>query len=188
MKSSTLMSGLFAGMIVLLCGCTKEEVKPEQPQQPQAAPGLPKLVINEFMASNQSSIQDEEGKYEDWIEIYNAGEQAIDLGGLYISDDKKNKNKFRIPTTEPAKTTIQPGGYLIFWADNNPEDGPLHVDIKLSAEGEDLGLYAADGKTIDETTFGVQVTDVSAGRLAKGTGAWATFTQPTPGTANPDFQ
>src|SRR5687768_16250945 len=110
MKSSGLMSGLLAGMIALLCGCTKEEVKPEQPQQPQAASGLPKLVINEFMATNQSSIQDEEGKFEDWIEIYNADEKAIDLGGLFISDDKKNKNKFKIPTTEPAKTTIQPGG------------------------------------------------------------------------------
>ena len=39
------------------------------------------LFINEFMADNTSTISDEQGKYEDWIEIYNAGSTAIDLGG-----------------------------------------------------------------------------------------------------------
>jgi len=58
------------------------------------------------------------------------------------------------------------------------------VDFKLSADGEDLGLYTADGQTIDEITFSVQETDVSEGRLVNGSGAWTTLFQSTPGTAN----
>ncbi|MDQ4139835.1 MAG: lamin tail domain-containing protein, partial [Bacteroidota bacterium] len=122
------------------------------------------------MASNQTSFQDpaSEGEYDDWIEIYNPGNEAVDLGGLFISDNKDFKTKHKIPTTDPAKTTIQPGGYLILWADSEMEQGELHVDFKLSADGEDLGIYTADGQVVDETTFGFQKTDVSAGRLPNG--------------------
>jgi len=40
------------------------------------------LVINEFMASNSDSIQDPQGEFDDWIEIYNFGTNAIDTGGM----------------------------------------------------------------------------------------------------------
>ena len=174
-------SGLIAGLFTLLCACTNDDVKPTE-----TAGDLPKIVINEFMASNQYSHQDSDGggDYKDWIELYNAGNKAVDLGGLYISDNKNYKSKYQIATSDPGKTTIQPGGYLILWADSDLEQGVLHLDFKLSADGEDLGIYTADGRTIDETTFGSQGTDVSAGRLPNGSGPWTTFTKPTPGTAN----
>ena len=166
---------------MLLCACTKEEVEPKD-----LASDLTSIVINEFMASNQNSFQDldGDGAYGDWIELYNAGDKAVNLGGLYISDNKNYKAKYQIPATDAAKTTIQPGGYLILWADSDMEQGVLHLDFKLSADGEDLGIYTADGRTIDETSFGPQVTDVSAGRLPNGSGPWTTFSKPTPGTAN----
>lgn len=173
--------GLITSLFSLLVACTNDEVKPGDSDL-----SMPKIVINEFMASNLYSYQDpeNEGEFDDWIEIYNLGNTPVNLGGLYISDNKKYKTKYKIPTTDPDKTTIQPGGYLILWADSDLGQGPLHVDFKLSADGEDLGLYTADGRTIDEITFGTQKTDISAGRLPNGTGAWTTFAKPTPGSAN----
>ncbi len=41
------------------------------------------LVINEFAASNSYYVQDPQGEYDDWIEIYNVGHEAIDVSGMY---------------------------------------------------------------------------------------------------------
>ncbi|MDP7121923.1 MAG: T9SS type A sorting domain-containing protein, partial [Candidatus Marinimicrobia bacterium] len=61
----------------------------------------------------------------------------------------------------------------------------LHVEIKLSGDGEQIGLYASDGSTVVDTlTFDAQTTDVSQGRNPDGSETWATFTKPTPGTTN----
>ena len=45
------------------------------------------LILNEFMASNAGTIQDEFGNSDDWIEIHNPGSEAIDLGGMYLTDE-----------------------------------------------------------------------------------------------------
>ena len=57
------------------------------------------LVINEFMASNnsESGIADPQGEYDDWVEIYNAGPTAVDLGGMYLTDDLSDPTNFMIP-------------------------------------------------------------------------------------------
>lgn len=146
---------------------------------------LPPLKINEFMASNKTCCPDaENGDFDDWVEIYNSGTEPVDIGGLYISENKDNPFKYQIPTTDPSKTTIQPGGYLLLWADGQIEQGVLHCDIKLSVNGEDIGLYFTDGRKIDEYTFGIQNPDVSTGRLPNGADTWTTFSQPSPGAAN----
>lgn len=171
---------LLAGCLTLLAACQKEEVAPQD-----TANSIPPLVINEFMASNNSSYADSAtGEYNDWIEIYNNGDKPVNLGGLYISDNKSYKSKYKIPTTNAAVTTVKPGEYLILWADSKMEAGELHVDFKLSADGEDLGIYTADGQIIDETTFGPQTTDISTGRLPDAYNSWTTFTKSTPGAAN----
>ena len=143
------------------------------------------LFINEFLASNDSCYPDENGEFDDWIEIYNAGNIPADLGGLYITDDLGDLVMWQIPDTDPDLTTIMPGGYLILWADKEPEQGVIHVDIKLDADGEEIGLVDPDGITIiDSYTFGAQTTDISEGRLPDGTDTWEFFTIPTPGASN----
>ncbi|ALI97883.1 lamin tail domain-containing protein [Rufibacter tibetensis] len=172
--------GIITGLIISLSACTDaEEVEPKVPAAEQF-----KIVINEFMAANQSTLKDNAGEYDDWIEIHNTGDKAVNLGGLYISDKKANKTKYKIPATDPTKTTIEPGGYLILWADSHLEQGVLHLGFRLSEDGEEIGIYTAEGKTIDETTFGPQVTDISTGRLNSATNTWTQFTRPTPGSAN----
>ena len=62
-----------------------------------AAAALPSfsqsLVIAEFMASNQSSIRDEDGDHEDWIELLNQSTDTINLEGWFLTDNATNLNK-----------------------------------------------------------------------------------------------
>lgn len=148
---------------------------------------LPQLVINEFLAFNTSCCPDVEAginEYDDWIEIYNKGSVAVDIGGMYLSDDLTNPFNFRIPGDSPSTTTIQPGGYLLLWADNSPSQGPLHLDFGLSNTGESIGLYYIDGRAIDTYTFGAQSENLSFGRTTDGAATWKVFNTPTPGHSN----
>lgn len=152
----------------------------------QNSPSLkPDVFINEFMADNLTTIQDEHGQYEDWIEIYNGTNQPFNIGGMYITDKLNIPNKYKIPENNPDSTTIQPGGFLILWADEDLTQGVLHVNIKLSKNGEQIGLFDADGITaIDSLTFGPQQTDVSLARITDGYPGWHLLNQPTPGYSN----
>lgn len=148
---------------------------------------LPQLVINEFMAFNSSCCPDDNSgtnEYDDWIEIYNAGSTAVDIGGMHVSDNKANPFKYKIPDDEPGLTTIAAGGFLLIWADNQSEQGPLHADFGLSNAGEDVGIYYLDGRTINDYTFGAQSENVSWGRTTNGGSTWKSFNSPTPGQSN----
>ncbi|TYB73593.1 T9SS type A sorting domain-containing protein [Bizionia algoritergicola] len=145
------------------------------------------MYINEFMASNATGITDESGAYEDWIEFYNAGILPVDIGGMYITDDLIDLTKWQIPQNAPAATTILAGGFLQVWADNQPEEGPLHMNIKLSGSGESIAISIQGNsvlETIDSYVFGIQNTDVSTGRYTDGQDNYVTFNNPTPGASN----
>ncbi len=143
------------------------------------------IKINEFMASNSTTIADEYGEYNDWIELYNYGTDTVNIAGYYITDTIGNNTKHHIPAGY-ALTKIPPGCYLIIWADNDTlQDGANHLSFKLSADGEQIGLFAPDGTTvIDTITYGQQVTDISYGRYPNGGNTWLYFNFPTPGTSN----
>jgi len=142
------------------------------------------LVINEFMAKNDGCILDEHGDYDDWIEIYNYGDEAVDIGGMHLADNLTSASRWRVPDNNPSATTIPPHGYLLIWADDETNEGTLHATFKLSVDGEQIGLYDADGYLIDSITFGPQNTDQSYGRLPDGSDNWQVFTGPTPGASN----
>ncbi|MHC4062222.1 MAG: chitobiase/beta-hexosaminidase C-terminal domain-containing protein, partial [Planctomycetota bacterium] len=142
------------------------------------------LVINEFMASNDETIADPQSEYDDWIEIYNGGEIAIDIGGMWLADAQ---NWWEVPDDRPADTTISPGGYLLIWADNDTGDLPgLHAGFALSKdEGDEVSLYASDGSTlIDTISFGDQIADISYGRYPDASYGLRFFGTPTPGSQN----
>jgi hypothetical protein len=148
---------------------------------------LPVLVINEFMAFNRSCCPDITSgteEFDDWIEIYNAGSTSVQLGGMYVSDDRNNPFKYRIPDNQPSLTLIPAGGHLVIWADNSPEQGPLHTTFALNNAGEDVALFYLDGRTIDAYTFGPQLEDQSWGRTTDGATTWKSFVTPTPGKPN----
>lgn len=140
------------------------------------------LYINEFMASNASTISDEWGDPDDWIEIYNGSDQSVWLGDKYLSDNLDNPVKWQFPNT-----TLMPGAYLIIWADDEPGQGPFHAPYKLDKDGEEIGIFDAASTgyaLIDSVTFGLQETDVSFGRVTDGSPEWKFFDLPTPGYTN----
>jgi hypothetical protein len=145
-------------------------------------PALPMLRLNELMADNDQVIADEAGEFEDWIEIHNPGAAAVSLAGLALSDDPGAAAPWPLPDL-----TIEPGGYLVVWCDNDTDQGPLHADFKLSADGESAALFLVDGGVpypVDVVTFGPQATDVAYGRYPDGDGPWQTLPVATPGGPN----
>ena len=126
-----------------------------------------KLVLNEFMADNETSVMDKSGDYDDWIELYNITDNDIDLSGYYLSDKADELELWAFPdTTIPAKS------YLIVWADKDEYAGELHANFKLSASGEAIYLCDASAEVIDEIVFGSQAPDISQGRYENGVGDW----------------
>ncbi len=143
-------------------------------------PALPNILINEILASNDTTNVDEAGEYDDWLEIYNLGEDPADMGGYFLTDNDAQLTKWMIP----PGTEILPQSFLIFWCDEDQEQGELHTNFKLSAGGEFLALVAFDGVTIlDSITFGAQSADTSYGRVSDGESLWG-FLAPTPGAVN----
>ena len=143
------------------------------------------LQINEFGARNNSIIADERDEFNDWIELYNFGTQPVNLAGFHITDDPAIPDKWRIPLNDPEQTTIPADDYIILWADGSPDEGLLHLNFKLNADGEEIGLYSPDGALVDFIRFGQQRADTSYGRH-KETRQWQFFPVPTPGSANVD--
>lgn len=144
------------------------------------------LMINEFLASNQNLHFDDQGQDDDWIEIYNYGQVPLDLGGMYLTDNLLNPTKWQIPTGHSSQTAVAPNDFILIWADNDPQDGPLHLGFKLSSQGEDIGLFASDGLTLIDhiTSYPVQTTNKSYGRLPSDPNNLFYFDPPTPSVQN----
>lgn len=148
-------------------------------QVPSVGSGDVLLYINEFMASNDETISDEHGDFDDWIEVYNTGDETVWLGDKYLTDNLSSPSKWQMPDAY-----IEAGAFQIFWADGEPEQGPFHASFKLSADGEDIGIFDSSENMIDEYIFGPQTTDISEGRFQDGENNWVFFNYPTPGASN----
>ena len=141
------------------------------------------LIINEFLAANDSINQDPQGDFDDWIELHNSGSSTLSLDGLYLTDDLDEPMQWQFPDG----ISLDSGDYLIIWADKDTSDNPLgiHANFKLSAGGEAIGLFDSDGVTlIDSITFESQLDDVSFGRFPDGDDNWYPMSTPSPGAEN----
>ncbi len=138
------------------------------------------IVINEFVAQNQTGIVDENNQREDWLELYNTSNAPVNVGGMRLSDDL-SQLKFTIP----ANTIIPAFGTLLVWCDEDGTQGPLHANFKLASTGETVALFAADGQSLhDVFVFGPQQADVATGRVLDGGPTWVTLPVPTPYARN----
>ena len=150
-------------------------------------PKISNLFINECMTDNTLAYYDENEKYNDWIELFNNGTSAINIGGLYISDSDSNKAKYRIPDTDSNLTTIAPGKFLILWADNNPNNGILHCNFSLNKSGETVYLTQInyhDTIVIDHLSIVALDSNVSYGRYPDGSETLSKFNGYTPLSLN----
>lgn len=137
-------------------------------------PGPGEVVINEFLADNETGETDEAGEIEDWLELYNNTDQPISLLGLYLTDDPADRNKWGFP----ANTSIPAHDFLIVWLDDEAIDGPFHANFKLSADGETVMLSNGASLVLDSVSFGQQLPDLTFGRYPNGTGNF-TYMPPT---------
>ncbi|MFZ5555000.1 MAG: CotH kinase family protein [Bacteroidota bacterium] len=135
------------------------------------------IVINELMASNSVTVADDNGEYNDWMEIYNNTSNAVNLGTLYATDDFTNNTKWKFPNS----AVIPANGYLIVWLDEDTTQSGYHANFKLSSSGEQIKLSYANGTELDSVVFPALAPDMSYQRCPNGTGA---FTASMPATFN----
>lgn len=124
------------------------------------------VVINEFMVVNSTTVADQDGEYDDWIELYNLTLEEVDLSGFYLTDSKKNLTKWKFP----AGTSITGGGYLIIWADGDTTQMGLHANYKLSSLGERVILLTPELKILDKVEYDAQPNELAYARVPNGTG------------------
>jgi CotH protein/chitobiase/beta-hexosaminidase-like protein/lamin tail-like protein/parallel beta helix pectate lyase-like protein/type IX secretion system substrate protein len=158
------------------------------------SPGLPNkmdwnslLFINEFQADNVSTIKDEFGEYDDWIEIYNASNNTINLEGLYITDNFSNLTKHQIINNGNKINSLTSKEHLLLWADGATEQGINHLNFKLSKSGEEIALvYVFENETtiVDSISFNKQEKDFSYAREIDGEHNWQVINLPTPKAKN----
>ncbi len=140
------------------------------------------LLFNEIMAKN-ASFPDPNSELDDWVEIYNPNDYAVDLGGMYMTDSHYSSGISawtQIPTDNPTLTTIPPHGYILVWYDEDLDQGPLHVNDKLGGGADSVYLIDTDGITVVDSytwteTTGLNVDDVSIGRFPDGADNWVMF-------------
>jgi len=136
------------------------------------------IYINEWLAAHDVLYD------EDWFELHNPNSSTVDISGYTLTDDLTDPNKELIP----AGAVVPPGGFLHVWADgSNDASGlpaTLHVQFKLSAGGETIGLFAPNGSQVDALLFGPQNADVAEGRWPDSAAETYTLEVATPGSSN----
>ncbi|WP_163713960.1 OadG family transporter subunit [Mangrovibacterium lignilyticum] len=166
---------LFAGVIVLLLVVAGKSL---------LAQGASDLKFNEILVHNESNFIDEYGQRSGWIEIVNSSYSKVNIGGCFLTDDKNNPKKYWIATNSP-ETLIQPRGFVLFFADNQPSRGVFHMNFELT-EGKTIYLFDANGKSVlDELQIPTgQKPNVSYARISIDSNEWALHEQTTPRSDN----
>jgi len=124
------------------------------------------LVINEVMASNVNSVADQDGEYDDWVELYNNNSFSINLNGYYLSDNENDLTKWSFPNIN-----IAPNSYLVVWCDTagNSQSG-LHTNYRLSSDQEEVYLTDPLGVVVDAIHYVNMPEDISYSRVPNGEG------------------
>lgn len=150
---------------------SESEPKPESEPEPDSVPSeLPLVYLNEILADPEESDAENE-----FIEIYNAGTESVDLIGWKLDDAREDDGAYEFLNTE-IDYFLEPGGYLVLF---RPETG-----ITLNNDVEEVALFDANGIQIDFFDFNSQSSGVSWGRSPEDAQTWLTFKTPTPGSEN----
>lgn len=141
------------------------------------------LCINEFMTDNDVALADETGAYPDWIELHNPGDEAVPLDGWTLTDDSGDTTKHEMS----GGLSVEPGGFLVLYADGEDSLGAAHLGFKLTQDGGTVGLFAPDGRG-SLITYGYLESDISAARVPDccpvGSSCWEYVYGGTPGETN----
>ncbi len=141
------------------------------------------VYLNEFMASNASTLVGPDGSYCDWIELYNTTGAEIDISGYGISDSSTQPLKY----TLPEGTKIPAYGVLLIYCTGRETPAgaeKIEAPFSLAAYAESVVFSTPAGRILDQYDYTRASTDISIARNPDGTGEWASTSQPTPGYTN----
>ena len=138
------------------------------------------LLINELMASNAGMVMSPAYNFDCWIEVYNPGEQAVDLSGMFLSNDVGNLKKWQMPNnigTVPAK------GFLVLWLGSN-DILRKQAPFKLDCDGSIICLSDRNGNLITSQEYPEALSRTAWARTRDGGDDWGWTANPTPGATN----
>ena len=151
-----------------LCACSGDGApQTEELCAPQT------LIISELMPDNKSTLANGDGRFLDWIELYNPGDEPAELDGLRLNSGKDS--------VELPPVSIAPGEYRLFFCAKNPGDGGA-LSLSLSAGGGELSLEDENGASLDSVSFAAADEDESFVRGEDGVMSACAF--PSPGFDN----
>jgi len=138
----------------------------------------PTLLIMEYMSNNNFVYPDEDGDFNDWVEIYNFGDTEIYMSDIWLSDSASNLDKWNFP----GGTGLSPGQRIVIQLSGKQLQG--HGSFRLSAT--DDGIFISDrfGRIIDSVEIIRPPSHVSVGRDENDHDSWLFFPRPTPGEPN----
>lgn len=200
--TALLLALLFLATCLVSCGGPSDLLIPpddDEDTSPNGRPGtgdtthgddagdelteLPSAVVINEVASKNDTLAAPDGGYYDWIELYNGGDETVDLSGWGLSDGKKDLKKFVFPNG----TTLAAGAYLVVWTDGVGDDGSsrtgLYAAFGISADGETVYLSDTDGNLRSRLAVPALRKNTTYGRATDASEVFATLS-PTPGQTN----
>lgn len=144
------------------------------------------VVVNEYSCANLTQFYDHYQSTEDWIELYNTSDFALNIAGYHLSDNEKNPTKWTIP----ANTIIPPKGFLFVWCsgrDLKDPQGILHTNFRLTQtknNPEHIVFSSPSGTILEDIVVEKTKIHQSWARFPDGANDWRIALQPTLGTSN----
>lgn len=138
------------------------------------------LVINELMASNVGVVMSPATNFDSWIEIFNPNTKAVNLAGMYLSDDVEYPTRWQMPDdigTVPAK------GFLVIWLGSD-DIKSNHAPFKLDCDGGTICLSDKNGQLITSVDYPEAMSRTSWARTTDGKDEWNWTADATPGATN----
>lgn len=136
------------------------------------------VVINELMASNAGSVMSPAVNFDSWVEFYNPTEQAVNLSGMYLCDDKEHT--WQMPSnigTIPAK------GFKVVWLGSN-DIKSNQAPFKLDCDGGVITLKDKNGTVVDNLQYPQSMSRTAYARTTDGGDEWGWTSTPTPEATN----
>lgn len=139
--------------------------------------GTKEIYINEICADNYLAVSDKDGKYDDYIELYNPSDEVKFLKDYYLVKNSDIKSRYSL-----KGKAILGKDYLLLYLNNNQHNIRNVVPFEI-ANGDIISITEENGKIIDSVKIPEMGYDVSYARVQDGGDVWEIETT-TPGKTN----
>ena len=132
------------------------------------------------MASNAGEVMSPATNFDSWIELYNPGDQDVNLSGMYLSNDADSLRRWRMPSSVgsvPAK------GFLVVWFGSD-DIKSNQAPFKLDCDGGTVYLSDKNGQLLMSQDYPEALSRTAYARKTDGGEEWGWTAMPTPGATN----